>query len=250
MSFITALILQQDTTVFISPAGPAVQKTAGVSSNYMTGLGLLALVPDPPNGAIVEGDVWAVPVNDNGLVSGWTYTPYNLNDPTQNNPPTNQAIAATRIGTRLNGYPSVLYILGTSAQYNTAIGGGAATPQSWPAGTYLVGCTTLCQINSVGQYFQEFQLPALTGNDRYFPYGYFNGVAFTSASATGYTTPATLLSFLNAVWTNVGPINGVVQATLLWSLSPDNNTLTVVETANGTGADIICVQIGQVNPSL
>ena len=248
MSFVTALVLQQNTSVYLSPAGINVQKTAGVSSNYITGVGLLAPIPDPPNGAIIDWDAWAIPTNDHGLVTGWTFLPYNLLDPTQNNPPNIQAFAVCRIWNRLTGDDWVF--VGTSAQYLTAVNGGASLPQAFAAGAYQVGCTVICQQNSAGQYFQEVALPALTGNNRYFPYGYFNGVAFTAASATGYTTPALLLAFLNAVWTNVGPIAGVVQATLLWSLSADNNTLTVVETANGTGADTICVAIGQVNPSL
>jgi hypothetical protein len=246
---ITALILQQDTTVFVSPAGVAIQKTAGASSEYMTGIGLLAPIPTPADGALLDGDYWATPVTDNGVITSWTYTPYNLNDPAQNNPPNVQSFAVFRIWRGTVDAAIDRVVVGTSAQYLTAAAGGAALPTTLGTGVYQVPCSLLCNQNANGQYYTTFALPVLAGNSRYFPYGFLNGVAFTGGTSTGYSTPAALLSFLNAVWTNVG----TGSPTILWSLSVDNLTLTATETAPsslGAGNDTICVAIGQVNPSL
>lgn len=236
-TYVTALVLQQNTSVYISPAGPEVEKVASVAAVNMVGIGLLMPVPTPDNGAVIDYDAWAIPTVDNGIFTGWTFKPYNLNDPAQTNPPTVQSFAVTRVWDRLMS--DVWVFVGTSAQYLTAAGGGAALPTTLGNNVFQVACQILCQWNSTNQYFGLLALPSLVGNERYYPFGFFNNVALALGTSTGYISAATLLTFLNTSWTSVGT----------WSLSADNRTLIVTQTA-GPGTDTLCARIGTVNPSL
>jgi hypothetical protein len=238
-SYIPAIVLQKNNTVFIGNSGITTQKSAG--TEITVGLGLATTVPTPDDGAVIDSDYWAVPVGE-GVLTSIKYTPYNANDPVTSVKPNVQAFAVCRIYNRFAS--DYWYVLGTVAQYITASGGGAALPTTLT--TLLAPYQVMCQFDENAKYFAVFALPTLVGNQRYFPWGYFfatgklsNGVALAAGANTGYLTPGTLLTFLNANWNNVGT----------WTLSADNQTLRVEQTA-GDGNDIIAAQIAAINPSL
>jgi hypothetical protein len=246
-SGLQALIIQKNNTVFISPnTGISVGLVTGLTVQVI-GLGLIDEIPTPDIGGIPDGDYFLVP-NTQGYVSGFTPLPYNAGDPTQTTPPF-QALTCFRLTTKFSN--DVWWVLGTQAQYITAYNSGAALPTVINAanfsnltGGFLAGCQTVCQVNASGQYFIELGLPSLVSNSRYFPYGYFNGVALPAGTATGYVSTTTLLAFLNSNWTNVGSPSTVIT----WTVSADGLTLTGTETAGG-GTDVICAAVVAVNPS-
>lgn len=202
-------------------------------------VGSIQQVPTPDNGAVIDGDNWAIPVNY-GVYSGWIFQPYNLNNTIENIQPL-FSVAVTKISSRYSS--DWYYVLGTSAQYVTAAGGGAALPQVWPSVIHdkqeLPVCQQMSTQDANGNYIAAFGLPTLIGNDyKYYPFGFFNGVALATASSSGYTDLPSLLTFLNASWNIVGT----------WS-SPDNNQILVATQTNGLGTDIFCGGILAINPS-
>lgn len=237
-AYIPALVIQKNNSVFISTAGISVQKSGG--SDILTGLGLATEIPTADGGAVPDADYWATPVGE-GIITGFTYIPYNANDPIGSVAPTAMSFKVCRI---MNLKASDFwYIVGTVAQYITA-NGGAALPTTIT--TLVAGYQRMCEFDANNKYFAIFQLPTLQfPNDRYFPYGYFNGVALPAGANTGYLTTGTLLTFLNANWTNLGsPVTAIT-----WTLSADGLTLLGEEAAGG-GTDVIAAQIVAINPSL
>jgi hypothetical protein len=237
--YIPALVIQRNNTVFIATTGVTVQKSGG--SEILAGIGLSTEIPTAEDGGVPDGDYWAIPTADSGIVTSFTYLPYNANDPIGSIQPNPQAFKVCRImNTKASDY---WYIVGTVAQYITA-DGGAALPTTI---TTLVGpCQDLGVWDINNKYFVVLQLPALKlPNTTYFPYGYFNGVALPSGANAGYATSAALLTFLNANWTNVGSPN----STITWTVSADGLTL-LGEENNGVGIDTFCGNVVAINPSL
>jgi hypothetical protein len=240
--YIPALVIQRNNTVFISTTGVTVQKSGG--SEILAGIGLSTEIPTAEDGGVPDGDYWAIPTADSGIVSSFTYLPYNANDPIGSIPPNVQAFKVCRI---MNTQASDFwYIVGTVAQYITA-DGGAALPTTI---TTLVGpCQDLGVWDINNKYFVVLQLPAISTasntNSRYFPFGSFNGVLLPAAANAGYASSAALLTFLNANWTNVGSPN----STITWTVSADGLTL-LGEENNGVGIDKFCGNVVAINPSL
>jgi hypothetical protein len=237
--YIPALVIQRNNTVFIATTGVTVQKSGG--SEILAGIGLSTEIPTAEDGGVPDGDYWAIPTADSGIVTSFTYLPYNANDPIGSIQPNIQAFKVCRImNTKASDY---WYIVGTVAQYITA-DGGAALPTTI---TTLVGpCQDLGVWDINNKYFVVLQLPALKSpNTTYFPYGYFNGVALPSGANAGYATSAALLTFLNANWTNVGSPN----STITWTVSADGLTL-LGEESSGVGIDTFCGNVVAINPSL
>lgn len=237
-SYIPALVLQKNNTVFISTAGISVQKSGG--SDIVTGVGLSTEIPTADGGGVPDSDYWATPVGE-GVLTGFTYEAYNANDPIGSVAPTAMSFKVCRIMNRLAS--DFWWIVGTVAQWITA-NGGAALPTTI---TVLPAAfQKMCEFDANNKYFAVFQLPSLVApNDRYFPYGYFNGVALPAGANTGYLTTGTLLTFLNANWTNLGsPVTAIT-----WTLSADGLTL-LAEEANGGGGDVIAANVVAINPSL
>lgn len=248
-AYIPALVIQKNNTVYIADSGITVQKS--LATEYLVGLGLYTEIPTGDGGGVPDADYWAVPVGEGALTSV-TYIPYNANDPVGSIPPSPQAFKVCRIMNRLAS--DYWYILGTIQQYITA-NGGAALPTIIT--TLLAPCQTLCQFDANGKYFAVLGLPTITvlPNKAYFPYGYFNGIALPAASTGGYTTTASLLTFLNtatvAVTTN-GVVTGYTGGWAIvgtWATSVDGLTLTA-EQAAGPGTDILCAAVAAINPSL
>jgi hypothetical protein len=243
-AYIPALVIQKNSSVFIGTTGVTVQKSGGTV--ITSGVGLSTEIPTPEGGGAPDGDYWAIPTNDSGIVSSFTYLPYNANDPVGSaygatNP---MAFKVCRIMNTLAS--DYWYIVGTVAQYITA-DGGAALPTTITA--QIAGCQSLGEWDVNNKYFVVLQLPNLSTasntNSRYYPYGSFNGVALPAASSAGYATSSTLLTFLNANWTNVGSPN----STINWTVSADGLTL-LGEESSGVGIDRFCGAIAAINPSL
>lgn len=249
-SYIPAIVLQKNNSQFISNNGISVQKSGG--GEILTGLGLATEVPTPDGGAAIDADYWATPVNDSGIVTSYKYTPYNLNDPATNVAPTPQSFAVTRLmNLKASDY---WYIVGTTAQYIVAAGGGTALPTTITV--FPAGCQLLCQFDANGKYFAMLGLPTLVlPNKAYFPWGYWNGIALPAATAAGYISTTTLLTFLNTATTPV-LTNGVVTSYTggwaivgTWTVSADGLTLIATQTS-GPGTDKLCAEVAAINPSL
>jgi hypothetical protein len=240
--YIPALVVQKNDSVYIATTGVTVQKSGG--TEILAGVGLSTEVPTAEGGAVPDGDYWAIPTADSGIVSSFTWLPYNANDPIGSIQPNPMAFKCCRIMNTLAS--DFWYIVGTVAQYITA-DGGAALPTTI---TTLVGpCQDLGVWDANNKYFVVLALPSLSAlsntNSRYFPFGYFNGVALPAAANAGYASSAALLTFLNASWTNVGSPN----STITWTVSADGLTL-LGEENNGVGIDKFCGNVVAINPSL
>lgn len=245
-AYITGLVIERNGEVFLGNA--SVYRSAGVI--LPQGIGVITGdIPTPGNsngGAAIDGDFWAVPVND-GTLAGFTYLPYNLNfggvNSVQPNP---QAFPVVKISLQPQFGSDYFYVVGTSSQYLTAAGGGAAMPTNIVYGGASVletGCQTLCNQNATtGLYFAVLGLPTITGPNyvTYYPYGYFNGVALPAAAAAGYATVTLLLAFLNTATTGWAAVGTWTQAA--------NGPIIVTEAA-GPGTDLLCASIVAINPS-
>lgn len=224
--YIPAFVLQKYNTQFAPLGGSPV--------------GAILQIQTPDNGAIIDGDVWAVPVNQ-GVYAGWTFLPYNPNNPTEATAPDLFSVAAVKISSRTSS--DVYIVLGTAAQYVTAAAGGAALPQVWPTRIHTVqllpACQTIRNLDTNGLYYGDLGIPSLPGGATYFPFGFLNGVALATASSSGYSTTTALLAFLNANWSSVGT----------WTKTSDDLTLVVTQAA-GPGTDVFCGGIVTILTSL
>lgn len=240
-TYIPALVIKHNNDVFFNVK----TLVAGLSSE----------IPTPGAGGRVDGDFWAIPITDNGIVSGFNFLPCN---PTDVAPPatvTNsaQCFHAFRLTTQLgndswycrgkttgtdNGSPATWGYIQAASDAECC----SATPRVLPTDLPVFApCQPLCYWNASNLYFAMFALPTLTGQNWYFPYGYFNNVLLPAAARDGYQTPTTLLTFLNSgAWGAIG--------TWSYADAPANTRLQVVQSA-GSGLDVLCAVITVVNAS-
>jgi len=106
-------------------------------------------------------------------------------------------------------------------------------------------CQDVAFTNASGKYTIVVGIPNLKAGETYYPFGYMDGVALTTASSSGYSSISALLSFLNTNWTNVGSPTTAIA----WTASSDNLTLIGTETS-GAGIDVFCGDVFAINPSL
>lgn len=236
-SNITALVIQFNHTPYVGD----VDVTRVSGSNRTTGIGISTIIPCPDNGGVIDGDYWATPVND-GVVNGFIYKSYNIAEAVSSKP-TVDSFAVVRITDSKTS--KFYYALGTSTQYLASCAVCCSDPLvPMPDATDLpfeAGCQTLCNFDADNNYFAVLGLPTLTGNARYFPFGYFNNVELPAATGTGYATTGDLLTFLNTAvtgWAAVGT----------WTLSGDGETVIATQT-DGPGDDVLCAYITAINPS-
>lgn len=231
-TFISALVIKHNNDVYLN-------------TDTLTP-GVIMDIPTPGAGGVIDGDFWAVPINDN-VVSGFNFIPTSA---ANTDAPTSQSFHVFRLVSRFGN--DSWYVRGTTT---AAVGGSPAscgyiqaaadaeccsdTPCSLPTDTpVIVACQQLCNWDADGKYFGEFALPVLSSNLRYYPYGYFNGTLGTAASATGYATKQALLDFLNAgTWGAIGT----------WTAGTGNSLKVTL--AGGDGSDVLCLGIVTVNPS-
>lgn len=215
---------------------------------FMTGgvIGTTMAIPTPGAGGVLDGDFWAVPITDYGLFSGFNFLPAKATDIV---PPAPGAFHVFRLYQRSED--DVWYVRGTTTndgnspalpgyiQASAAYECCAVTPVNLPTTIPAIApCYYMCDWDANKQYFAMIGLPTLTGTaPRYYPYGYYNGTALTSAASTGYATTAALLAFLNAgTWATVGT----------WTFT--NNVLKVTQTS-GTGTNTLCAAVIAISPS-
>lgn len=245
--YINAQVIQKNTTVFL--LNPAVQRVSG--SDVQVGVGVTDTVKCPAQGAIIDGDYWAEPVNDT-IITGFKYHPYNLASETADpKKPNAQSFAVVRIINKYN--TDVWWVLGKSSEYLASCApccGDApvAMPTTLPT---IEPCQNMCKWDANKKYFGMTALPVLTGNKRYYAYGHFNGSLLPVLTATGYTSIASLLAALNTATTGAGtaasPYAGGWAVVGTWS-NPAGNALKVTQTS-GPGTDALCVQVIAVDPS-
>ena len=191
-----------------------------------------------------DPNYWLVPVKDSGIFT--TLTPVPAVGQYGDIPPTFDSIPAFRVRDKLSGYTWWCY--GTNEDFTASCGtccGSSAIPMPGADGSIIIKiapCDTLCIADVNGNYYSVTGLPTLVGSEKYFPYGAYNNVALPAASGAGYSTPAALLVFLNANWTNQGSPN----AKFVWTLSADSITLIAT---GGFFNDSLCVVITTVGAS-
>jgi hypothetical protein len=184
-------------------------------------------------------DIWAVPVVDNGLFSGFKMQPGQANGTCQ---PSAQSFQCVRVSD--NTSSDNYYVRGNSTQFfascevccgNAPIPLPTNLPYFAPCQVYsLVGAG----ITGVGC-SPVFALPTLAAGFGYFPTVYLDEVLLTVAPATaGYTSVTSLLAYLNSVASSVG----------VWAVSSDNITITVTPPA-GTTVHTVCFSAIGVNAS-
>ncbi len=221
MAYISGLVIQKDSTVFVKSDGTA---------------GQLMLVPTPSQGASLDGDFWATPVTNFGIVgTGFKYTPCQSGD-SIGLAPDIQSFHVVRVIVYNQEQSTDWYVVGNSLQYTNSSGDAeahtsppVAMPQTLSA---FLPTQILCNQNDAGLYFAMLGAPSLPLGGKYFARGYFNGVALTALSGAGYTTAALLLTALQSSWSGVGT----------WTKTADNLTFIATQAA-GSGTDVLSAAI-------
>lgn len=226
-NFLKALAIQYNNTVYLND---------GVTPGQITNS-----VPTPGAGGLIDGDYWAVPVN-NGVETGFNYE---ATTPDSTDAPDAQAFHVVRIS--VQNSPNRWWLLGTSEDYAVASETVECCGNSSPSGDMPLDAPSIapCQIvcaDADGVYTAVAGLPTLESGERYFPFGYFNGTALTAASASGYADKTALLAFLNASW-----LTGALTNT--WAVTADDLTITnTLDATAATGADVLCIAVVAITP--
>jgi hypothetical protein len=214
-TFITALVIESNDTVFIDNA-------TGV-------IGTMQQIPTPGLGGQVDADYLALAV-DEGYIGGFNYQVVSASFSPLPNP---NAFHVVRISSLHTG--DWWYVVGASYQYLAASAAAecCTTPAPMPSVIPpLYPCQIMCEQNTAGNFFGIFGLPSITAGQNYYAAGFFNNVTLTSLSAGGYSTIAALLAAMNTDWSNVGT----------WTDFGSPESIIVTE-APGTGTDQICILI-------
>lgn len=231
-TFIPALVIKHNNDVYLTP-----DLVVGVTMS----------IPTPGSGGVIDGDFWAVPINNYGIVSGFNFEP---TTPNSTDAPSDQSFHVFRLISRFGN--DVWYVRGSSTSNDDASSPTnfgyieasqdaeccSETPRALPTDIPdLAPCQEMCEWDADQSYFAVFQLPALTGTTpNFYAYGSFNGVPLTALSSTGYASPGALVTALNTNWSSVGT----------WAYT--NGVLKVTQT-DGPGTDVLCVNIIAINPS-
>lgn len=243
MQYIPALVIQKNNTVFINGNGSGT-------------VGSLMEIPTPDNGGYIDGDVWAIPVNE-GVYAGFNYQPYNPSNPVEATQPL-FSVAAVKISSRTSS--DYFIVVGTAAQYVTASGGGTALPAVWPSLIHTTQKLPVCQqfnLTEAGLSVLAIGAPSFDDDaatvQSFYPFGYFNGIALPTASSTGYYDLNALLSFLNTATVTTGTgastvYTGGWAVMGTWTKTSDNLTVVCTQ-ADGDGTDIFCGALLVINPS-
>jgi hypothetical protein len=205
-------------------------------------VGVIMAIPTPGAGGVIDGDYWADPIADNGILTGYNFTP---TTPDSEEAPSPQAFHVFRIITRFGN--DVFYAIGstTGAGSSPFVAGyieAAAdaeccseTPATLPTtGPTLYPCQTSCILTAgVGAFQFILQLPLPRSGALFTGNGFLNGNALPEVTGA---TPALLQTALNANWTNVGSPNVVVT----WTVSADGVVVGTV--TDGDGTEDLCAK--------
>jgi hypothetical protein len=223
-TFIPALVIKHNNSVFLTPD---------------LEVGVTMAIPTPGAGGVIDGDYWAVPISDYGVVTGFNFEP---TTPTDTDPPTLQSFHVFRLVNRFGN--DVWYVRGTTTTDGESPANAGyiqtaqdaecceADPATLPTDVPLMQpCQTACEWNADSAYFFVIGIPTDAGT--YTGNGYINGEALpqiTSATLGG------LEAQLNSNWTNIGSPN----VAITWTVT-DNTAMGVI--TDGTGEDVACISI-------
>lgn len=202
-------------------------------------VGVTQPIPTPGGIYSLDGDYWAVPISNYGVVTGFNFVPTSSAD---TNAPTPQSFHVFRLTSRFGN--DSWYVVGTT----TFTGGSPAlpgyiqvsqdaeccddTPRTLPTTVpNLEPCQIACEFNAAGSYFFVLGLPTDTGIYR--GTGYMNGSTLPTINAA---TPALLQTALNASWNHIGSPS----VTITWTVT---NLIAMGVITNGTGEDYACMKI-------
>lgn len=218
-------------------------------------VGVIMSIPTQGSGGVPDGDFWAVPNNDHGVIDGFHYVP---TTPNSTDAPSAQSFHVFRLTNRFGN--DVWYALGS-----TTDSAGSGSPLSYgyieaaqdaecciedartlpisgvPA---LAPCQELCHWDADENYFGIFGLPSLPAGWNYFAYGYFNDVEMAALSPAGYSTTGTLITAMNSTWE--ATVGGTFALT---DTSPGVDLIIKLTQTDGPGTDNICINIIAINPS-
>lgn len=226
-TFIPALVIKHNNDVYLTP-----ELVVGVSLP----------IPTPGSGGVIDGDYWAVPISDNGIVTGFNFeptTPDNIDFPTE------QSFHVFRLITRFGN--DVWYVRGsTTFDGESPANPGyiqaaqdaeccAADPVSLPTDVpELFPCQTACEFDADNNYFFVLQTPTLQAGQNWVGNGYLNGEVLPEITAN---TVGALETALDGNWTGVGS----PAVTIAWQVLPTGQIIGTI--ADGDGTDTLCSKI-------
>lgn len=156
--------------------------------------GVMMPLPTPgAGGDPTDGDYWAKPITDHGVVDGFDFIPYNPNE----DAPSAQSFRVFRLIVQPGrANQNSWYVVGTVAEYIAA----AATAETSGGGVTL-------PTTDVPPIAPEFHVCAgdtatfaVPSGDTVSAYGYFNGAALPDLSGAGYADGAALAAAMQATW--------------------------------------------------
>jgi len=222
-TFIPALVIKHNNSVFLTPD---------------LQVGVTMTIPTPGSGGVIDGDYWAVPISDYGVVTGFNFEP---TTPDDTEPPTLQSFHVFRLISRFGN--DVWYVRGsTTTDGESPANPGyiqaaqdaeccEADPATLPTDVPLMQpCQTACEWDADNNYFFIVSLPTDAGT--YTANGYINGEQMPEITGA---TAAALRIAMAASWNNIGSPNVVIT----WSVLNDNTIKGVI--TDGSGADTACI---------
>jgi hypothetical protein len=231
-SFIPALVIKHNNDVFLTEDL--------VVGNTMS-------IPTPGSGAVPDGDYWAVPITDNGIVTGFDFEP---TTPDSTEPPTPQSFHVFRLVNRYGN--DVWWVRGsTTTDGESPANDGyiqaaqdaeccEADPRTLPTDVpELFPCQTACQFDADGNYFFILGVPTLGVGESFVGNGYLDDEVLPEV--TGATVTALLVD-MNTNWTNIG--SPAVAVT--WTQSDTGSTglpIIIGTITDGDGTNDLCAKI-------
>lgn len=229
-TFIPALVIKHNNDVYLTP-----ELVVGVTM----------AIPTPGAGGVIDGDYWAVPITDNGIVTGFNFEP---TTPDSTEMPTEQSFHVFRLISRFGN--DVWYARGSTTfdgespanpGYIQAAQDAECcdeTPRVLPTDVpELFGCQTACEFDANGNYFFVLQTPSLAAGQTYAANGYLDGVALPEV--TGATVGA-LETDLDSNWTNVG--SPAIE--IAWQVTASGVIVGTI--TDGDGTNVLCAKVTAV----
>lgn len=223
-TFIPALVIKHNNDVYLTPD---------------LVVGVTMAIPTPGAGGVIDGDYWAVPISNYGVVTGFNFVPTTSDDSDE---PTLQSFHVFRLISRFGN--DVWYVRGTTSFDDASPANGGyiqaaqdaeccdETPRTLPTTVpALFPCQVACELDADGNYFFIIGLPTDIGT--YTGNGYLNGEVL--GQITG-ATPAAIQTALNSTWTS----QGSPEIVITWTVT---NGIAKGVITSGSGEDVLCAKI-------
>ena len=227
-TYIPALVIKRNNDVYLTPD---------------LEVGVMMSIPTPGAGGSIDGDYWAVPISDYGVVTGFNFVP-TTSDAPASEAPTLQSFHVFRLVNQTPLTDQVWWVRGTTSFDSASPGNDgyiqvsqqaeccaddqSSLPTDVPG---LYPCQVACEFDANGAYFVILGLP--TDEGTYTANGYINGEALPQITGA---TGAALQTALNSSWTNVGSPNVVI----VWTVT-DGIAKGVI--TSGDGETVLCASI-------